>query len=427
MYLVKRHRTLWAMHDVPSSLHKVLGRRRFAASLGTSDPRVAERRAAALKALWLSQIDQARENGTVNNDRDAHWWCGVLQDETTDEGREMVRGLIADEARNIVEREMLKAGITDHREDGYHDLGAHADAERFHAIATGKLVKLNEHVESYLALCAAGVKPATIIQRRATIKRFCADAGFEYIADVTKRRVQEWINSQATSGNSIKTTRRNLSELRGYWHHLQSLELAPEDVMPFDGLKIAGHKGRDRDAFSPADVVKLHHQAHEDGDTKLATLIALLMYSGCRREEICALQVEHVSLQSQSLEIKRAKTKAGVRTVPIHSAIKDTMKHLCATSKDGYVLSGLRRDERRGHGEWIGRDFTVLKRKLGFGDTLTLHSIRHTVMTMLEDAGVMPGVSADLLGHAKQGMARTYAKTVSLKTKREAIEKLRYV
>jgi integrase len=426
MYLVKRHRTLWAMYDVPSSLHKVLGRRRFAASLGTSDQRVAERRAAALKALWLSQIDQARETGTVNNDRDALWWRGVMQEEATEEGREMVRGLIADEARNIVDRAAVKVGILDHRDPQYRELPAHDDAERFQAIATGKLVRLNEHVEAYLALCIAGVKPATIIQRRATIKRFCADAGFTYIADVTKKRVQQWVNSQATSGNSIKTTRRNLSELRGYWHHLQSLELAPDDVMPFDGLKIAGHKGRDRDAFSPADVVKLRRKAQEDGDTKLSTLIELLMYSGCRREEICALKVEHVSLEAQSFDIKQAKTKAGIRTVPLHSAIKDTMKHLCATSKDGYVISELRKERGKPRGEWIGRDFTVLKRKLGFGDTLTLHSIRHTVMTMLEDAGVMPGVSADLLGHAKQGMARTYAKSVSLKTKREAIEKLKY-
>src|SRR5689334_7598276 len=135
MYFVKRHRTLWAMHDVPSSLHKVLGRRRFAASLGTSDPRVAERRAAALKALWLSQIDQARQTGTVNNDRDALWWRGVMQDEATEEGREMVRGLIADEARNIVDRAAVKAGILDHRDPQYGELPAHDDAERFQAIA----------------------------------------------------------------------------------------------------------------------------------------------------------------------------------------------------------------------------------------------------------------------------------------------------
>ena len=425
MYIAKRRRKLWAIHDVPASLHQAVGRRRFAESLGTDDPRVAERRAAALKALWLSEIDRARATSGVQRERDAEWWRNVLESEKTEAGKEIIRDLIASEAQDKVESAASKAGITDTRDPRYAELPELADAVRFVDIATGKLVKLDEHLEAYLSLCI-DLKPATIEQRRSTVLRFGKDAGFIYIADLTKKGVQQWANSQAAAGQSIKTTRRNLSELRGYWKYLQSLELAPDAMSPFDGLKLVGHKGRDREAFTPADVVRLRQEAHTKGNTALADLIELLMYTGCRREEICSLKVEHVSLSNQSFDVKQAKTKAGIRTVPIHSSIKATVERLCAASTDGYLISGLRRDKRGLGGDRIGGAFTVLKRKLGHGNSLTMHSIRHTVLTMLEDAGVLPGVYSDLLGHAKQGMTRIYSGGVSLQTKREAMEKLVY-
>jgi integrase len=46
----------------------------------------------------------------------------------------------------------------------------------------------------------------------------------------------------------------------------------------------------------------------------------MAMYTGARREELCSLRVEHV--KEDRFEIVDAKTKAGVRTVPIHRQIQ---------------------------------------------------------------------------------------------------------
>jgi integrase len=110
------------------------------------------------------------------------------------------------------------------------------------------------------------------------------------------------------------------------------------------------------------------------------------MYSGARRVELCSLKVEHV--HGEYFEIVEAKTAAGVRQVPIHDALAPTMKRLVEASKDGFVPSGLRSDKHGNRSDGIGRRFGKLKTELGFGDRHVFHSIRGTVITMLERAEV---------------------------------------
>lgn len=65
---------------------------------------------------------------------------------------------------------------------------------------------------------------------------------------------------------------------------------------------------------------------------------------------------------------------------------------------------------------------------MGFtGRDKVFHSIRKTVSTLFEQAEVLEGVAADILGHEKQTMTYgLYSGGSSLKQKREAVRKLRY-
>ena len=74
--------------------------------------------------------------------------------------------------------------------------------------------------------------------------------------------------------------------------------------------------------FEPADVLKLLDAATERDDDKLADLIRLGMWTGCRIEELCALKVDHVV--DGHFSVGEAKTKAGWRDVPIHRELQQT-------------------------------------------------------------------------------------------------------
>ena len=75
----------------------------------------------------------------------------------------------------------------------------------------------------------------------------------------------------------------------------------------------------------------------------------------------------------------------------------------------------------------IGKRFGRLKTDLGFGSQLVFHSIRKTVVAILENAGVAENVVADIVGHEKTTMTYgLYSGGLSLAVKREALDKLAY-
>ena len=92
----------------------------------------------------------------------------------------------------------------------------------------------------------------------------------------------------------------------------------------------------------------------------------------------------------------------------------------CARETE-HVRASLSADKYGDRSPAIGKRFGRLKTALGFGPKHVFHSIRSTVATLLENAGVPENVSADIIGHDKDTMTCT-----SLEAKRKAIGKLRY-
>ena len=103
------------------------------------------------------------------------------------------------------------------------------------------------------------------------------------------------------------------------------------------------------------------------------------------------------------------------------------MAQLIEESKDGHVLSRLTVNKYGDRSNAIGKRFGRLKRELQFGPQLVFHSIRKTVVTVLENAGVAENIGADIVGHEKTTMTDgLYSGGVSLAVKREALAKLFY-
>ena len=103
------------------------------------------------------------------------------------------------------------------------------------------------------------------------------------------------------------------------------------------------------------------------------------------------------------------------------------MARLIESSNDGYVLTGLTFNKYGDRSKGIGKRFGKLKSAMGFGSQHVFHSIRKTVVTILEIGGVSENVVADIVGHEKTTMTYgLYSGGVSLAVKREALAKLAY-
>lgn len=94
-----------------------------------------------------------------------------------------------------------------------------------------------------------------------------------------------------------------------------------------------------------------------------------------------------------------------------------------ASNQGEYVIPDLNIDSRGERGKVLGKRFGRLKTAMGFkGRAKVFHSIRKTVRTQLEQAGVSEGMAADILGHEKQTMTYgLYSAGSSLKQKQQAM------
>jgi integrase len=189
----------------------------------------------------------------------------------------------------------------------------------------------------------------------------------------------------------------------------------------------SARKTRSWVAFKPAQVVGLVKRAKTIGDAELADLITLGMWTGARIEELCSLKVASVDLKAMAFSVTDAKTRAGVREVPIHPELLPTLKRLISKRRDGYVLAHLTANKFGDRSNAIGKRFGRLKAGAGFGPEYVFHSIRKTVVTLLENAGVSENVAADIVGHEKPRITYgLYSEGATLEVKRAALGKLTY-
>lgn len=396
MPIERRGHVWFAYLDIPADVRGALRRRVFRKTLKTDSRTVAQRRAAPLVAHWKSEIARAREEPDHN---DTLYWREALRSAKSPEESSLITELIDDH--------LWRQGFE--RSD--------PEAQQFFARATGAVVGTGEHLDEWIK--SLQVKPKTAAMRRATVERLTTR--FACLQDISRKEVRRWV-TDLTAELKPATVQRMLSDCRTYWSYLATVEAVPEDSAPFDrlGLKVRPASWL---PYSPEQAVQLLNAA--EGDQQLSDAIRMAMYSGARREEICGLRCEHVS--GDRFEIVDAKTRAGIRTVPIHPKLKPTFERLIETSKDGYVLSGLKANASGNRGDAIGKRFTRLKRSLGFEHRYAFHSFRGTVITMLERAGVPEGTVQDIVGHERSTLTgSTYSGKSTFEMRRAALGKLCY-
>lgn len=428
MYVERRYRKFYAVLDVPKDVRERIGRRRFVQSLKTEIRSVAERRAAHLVAGWKLKIERARAAGHRDplEDEALYWKEALALAKDADE-RELILSFIADKANETVASSAPAGEVGRPGETAWDDLPGQEAAQAFYQVATGRLVPLTEHLDEWLSISRATAK--TKDMQRADVQRLATK--FPNVQDVNRKDVRRWVTGLMNEdGLKPKTVQRILSAIRGYWRHLQSIAVVSDEYEPFSKLDVARQNNRAaprsaRKPFEPVDVVKLLDAAIERGDDQLANLIRLGMWTGCRIEELCALRSEQV--RGDYFSIEDAKTEAGQRDVPLHPELTETVVRLLDDSKDGYVLSGLTLNKYGDRSNAIGKRFGRLKADLGFSPQYVFHSIRKTVVTILENAGVPENVVADIVGHEKPSITYgLYSGGASLDTKRAALAKLVY-
>jgi integrase len=413
-HIEKCRNLYYATLKVPQDLREKLGRTKFKQSLGTGDKRRAQELAKPLVALWKAQLRQAQGEPDAVQAEALRWRAHLtaLLAAGEADSHEAVASVVVDKAEQIEAKRGTQA------------------AKEFADLAFGYRTPSALHHDAWAA-SIVHLTDKTQDQYKADVKRLVDH--FTTLEAINAEAVRKWVDELATpaGGNaSPASIKRMVSCWRSYWSYLQEVGAAPKGVDPFALVKKAPKKGKAGRAagwvpFPPQDIPKLAAAALEAGDTALADLITLAAYSGARIEELCSLKWSDV--RDHSFNVVDSKTEAGIREVPIHRKLRDLLKTLKAEKADDYVLPGLTFNKYGDRSNAIGKRFGRLKDGMGYGPAHVFHSIRKTVVTLLEDAGVSENLAADIVGHEKPRITYgLYSGGASLKTKADGLVKVAY-
>ena len=177
-----------------------------------------------------------------------------------------------------------------------------------------------------------------------------------------------------------------------------------------------------RQSFTDPQIVTL---LRGTSDETLRDLILLGAFTGARIEEICSLKLDDVT--GDRFNITDSKTSAGIRSVPIHPKLQQTVQRLVDTSTDGYLLPGLNLDKYGKRSNAIGLRFSKLKTRLGMDGRYVFHSLRKSFIGKLENAGIPENIAARLAGHEITSMSYgVYSTGVSFDVLKDAVQQVSF-
>jgi integrase len=330
------------------------------------------------------------------------------------------------------------------------DQGSKAEREILEGLGetTGQLTPLNLYVDEFQEFIK--YTPYTGAEsRRFITEKFGTE--FNYFEAITTEVLKGYVQRRlsGSDGNkpwSVETLKKNLGFVKSYWKYCvnhQSLKssnpVVYEIIIPeTPNTKAHRQKTRKKEAnhaYSVEECWKIHDAAVKKTGKQnelLADLILLGMYTGCRLNELCSLELTDVT--DDRISLPDSKTDAGERDIPIHRDIQQVIERLKQTSTDGFLFSGLTCNNEFGdRSKAIGQRYGRLKRKLGFTDKVhSFHSFRSTLATQLLNAGVPLEFAARIIGHSNpEGVKNNltfghYAGELTWKNKVEAMAKVKY-
>ena len=195
-------------------------------------------------------------------------------------------------------------------------------------------------------------------------------------------------------------------------------------------LKRAGrwHKLAERfhparvEAITPGQAITPEQQAHllQVARSKrrwheVADAIAIALTTGMRSGEIRLLQWKDVDLTSRTLTIRRSKTPAGWRAIPLNNAAWEVLAARLrsavkrgAAEQEHYVFPGRKKTAVRIPRGNFFTAFAAIRKAAGL-PTFRFHDMRHTAITTMCEGGVPDWIIRSQVGHVDQRVLALYS------------------
>jgi len=244
-------------------------------------------------------------------------------------------------------------------------------------------------------------------QYQANVRHHYADLEHLPLTQITPQHVRDLIAQRQAEEYAPRTIHGIVGTLRLILGQAETDGLVARNVAKL--VKLPKLVQKEPQHFTAAETRRFLDVCATD---PLGSFYAVAIGTGLRRSELLALVWPSVDLRAGLVHVRRSKSVAGVRTVPLPDFA-------------ARILGGL--PKRPGpiwpvRPERVTRHFQELCERAGV-PVLTLHSTRHTFASMMLDADVDPLTIQSLLGHSRPQMSAWYARAGE-ERRRDAMERL---
>lgn len=276
---------------------------------------------------------------------------------------------------------------------------AQAEAERLIERAQNPTFKdvAEEWIESHEKEISHYTYDGYIAPKKSLVDEF----GNDLIKEITPLQLQRFLNDLGKQGYAKQTIalRKIVASLIFDYAILKDLiKVNPAATVKVP--KTAPTKKRELPDDKEIEKVK------QSVDIPFGLFPYLILYTGCRRGEALALTYEDIDFENNTVDINkvivfvngkptiqhRAKSKDGIRTIPLLTPLKNVLN----SKETGYVFT------YEGKLPTLSR-FNILWKNYqkAAGVSLTPHQLRHAFATICFDAGLAPKDASQILGHSK--------------------------
>lgn len=392
-YLYLRHLTWWLRDPVPRRLWGVLGRRRIEVSLHTHN------------------LKEAHRLRTIRRGENARLFEAALKgvgDLTTEAlaVRQWGKGLDDGPAATftIEDAAELEAGRI-------RKTHGEAAASSYYRAATGTGTPIQHHVDAWLR--ESPYRPRSQDQHRGTLREFVAWCGADKTAPdieaITQKVAGRFVSAASERGADHGTINRKLSTLRAYWKW--QVKRGHAEANPWLGQSLPKARIEDTEAKKSREYSSEEWRAlmMGDADPTLAAFVRIGALTGMRIETIGQLRISDCA--GGVFNIRRDKTPAGTRKVPIHSSLEAFIAAQCGCrAADAWLFPYLSETGRGSRASAVSKRFHTYRKRLGIHDKLegkrraltTFHSFRNTFLTLALNAGGDWDIAQQIVGHKPQ-------------------------
>jgi len=299
----------------------------------------------------------------------------------------------------------------------------------------GKLATLSQQfskltfkdaADKNLAERIAHLAPRSVQTERERLKPLCLVFGPIKVNRITVEMVRTYITDRKAANVANKTINLELGVLRGVMKRAKLWHLFADEIKP---LPVHSQIGRAMTLDEKLRLAKTASMKPEWQNARLAMVLAL--NTTMRACEIKALRWYDVDFLAGTVTIRRSKTEAGRRMIPLNRDALNAVRELYArasviggTHPDHYLFPACENDrfdpsvpQKSWRSAWRS-----LRKAAGIA-ALRFHDLRHHAITELAESQASDATIMAIAGHVSREMLEHYSH-VRLDLKRKALDGL---